>query len=254
MRVSMRKNLLATAFILLTVNVSLPAQQGGAKPAKSETDAVAALNRLGVPLQHDSKGTVRWIEATKGEMTDEAMRYVAALPRLEWLEIGGGLVTAPGMANLKNCPALKRLYVHDINLGGDDLAWLAELKNLEALSLQRTHIDGAMLKNLKSPSLAVLNLSGDKIVDADMEHIASLKGLEVLSLADTKITGSGIAKLEGMRSLNELNLMNCEIFDADLEHFLSMPNLRIVYAAGCSINDIAVASVVSRFPMLAIFK
>ena len=254
MKVLMRNNLLTAAFIILGFNLSFPAQYGNAKPAKGETDAVAALTRLGIPLQHDSHGVVRWIEATKGELNDESMRYLPALPGLEWLEIGGGPVTASGIANLKNCPLLRRLYVHDINLAGDALPWLSELKNLEALSLQRTGIDGAVLKSLKSSSLAVLNLCGNKITDADMEQIALLKGLEVLSLADTKITGAGIAKLEGMNSLNELNLMNCGMLDADLEYFLSMPNLRIVYASGCNISDMAIASVVARFPMLAIFK
>jgi Leucine-rich repeat (LRR) protein len=254
MKVLMRNYLLTAALILLGFNLSLPAQPGSAKPTKGEPDAVAALTRLGIPLQHDSHGVVRWIEATKGELNDESMRYLPALPGLEWLEIGGGHVTSSGIANLKNCPSLRRLYVHDINLAGDALPWLSELKNLEALSLQRTGIDGAVLKNLKSPSLAVLNLSGNKIIDADMAQIASLKGLEVLSLADTKITGAGIAKLEGMNSLNELNLMNCGILDADIEYFLSMPNLRIVYAAGCNISDVAIAGVVARFPMLAIFK
>jgi len=155
---------------------------------------------------------------------------------------------------LKNCPSLRRLYVHDVNLGGDVLPWLSELKNLEALSLQRTGINGAVLKNLKSPDLVVLNLSGDKIADADMDQIAPMKQLEVLALADTQITGAGIAKLEGMNRLNELNLMNCGVLDNDLESFLSMPNLRIVFAAGCRLSDIAVQGVIARFPMLAIFR
>jgi hypothetical protein len=102
--------------------------------------------------------------------------------------------------------------------------------------------------------LVVLNLSGDKIADADMDQIAPMKQLEVLALADTQITGAGIAKLEGMNRLNELNLMNCGVLDNDLESFLSMPNLRIVFAAGCRLSDIAVQGVIARFPMLAIFR
>ena len=63
-----------------------------------------------------------------------------------------------------------------------------------------------------------------------MGQIARLKDLEVLALADTKITGLGIAKLEGMKRLNELNIQNCDMQDDDLRSFLTMPNLRIVYA------------------------
>jgi Leucine-rich repeat (LRR) protein len=220
-----------------------------------ESRAVEELKRLGIPLQEDSHGDVRWIEATNGELDDEAMHRLPSLSKLEWLEVGGGKVTTAGIASLKNCPALKRLYIHDINLAGDDLAWLSSLTKLEALSLQRTGIDGGVLKNLKATdSLVVLNLSGDKIVDSDMDQVARIKGLEVLALADTKITGSGIATLEGMSRLNELNVMHCAIEDPDLDYFLSMPNLRIVFAEGCNISDFGVQTTVVKFPMLAIFR
>ncbi len=254
MTVSLRKLVLAAAIAMLGSGILSTAESKDKGPQKAELEAAAALTRLGVPLQHDAEGVVRWIEATKGELNDEALRSLPALPRLEWLEIGGGNVTRSGIASLKSCTALRRLYVHDIDLNGDALEWLASLTNLEALSLQRTGIDGTALKNIKAPALAVLNISGDKIADDDMSLIAALKDLEVLALADTKVTGDGIAKLEGMSRLNELNIMNDGVLDGDLDHFLTMPNLRIVYASGCNLNDIAVQSVVARFPMLAIFR
>jgi Leucine-rich repeat (LRR) protein len=249
---SLRNRMLAIVFLVLGLGVS-SAQYGKETPQKSEKDAAVELSRIGVPLQRDTHGVVRWIEAVSGEFNDEAMRHLPALPRLEWLEIGGGKVTSAGISNLKNCAALRRLYIHDVDLNGDSLGWLADLKNLEALSLQRTKINGSVLKNIKSSSLAVLNLSGNKISDEDMEVIAQLKTLEVLALSDTQVSGDGIAKLEGMPRLNELNLMNCNISDADLGHFLTTPNLRIVYATGCNVTDMGIQSVVSRFPMLAIF-
>jgi Leucine-rich repeat (LRR) protein len=254
MRLFLRKVLLAAAVVLLGLGVSTPVQSKDKASQKAESDAAAALTRLGVPLQHDDSGVVRWIEATKGEISDEGLQYLPALSNLEWLEIGGGNVSRSGIDSLKNCPVLRRLYVHDIDLSGDPLEWLSNLTHLEALSLQRTGIDGKALKNIKAPSLAVLNLSDDKITNDDLERIAQMKELEVLALADTKITGDGIAKLEGMSRLNELNIMHCNIMDEDLEHFLTMPNLRIVYAEGCSLNNIAIQSVVARFPMLAIFR
>ena len=253
MRLFLHRLMLAAALALLGLNVSSAAQYGKQSPGKEEKEAALALTRLGVPLQRDTRGVVRWIEATSGEINDEAMRYLPALPALEWLEIGGGSVTPSGIAALKNCTALRRLYVHDIDLKGDSLDWLSALADLEALSLQRTGINGSVLKNIKASDLVVLNLSGDDITNEDMDQIAGMKGLEVLALSDTKISGEGIAKLEGMPRLNELNLMNCTVYDSDLEHFLSMPNLRIVYAAGCNVSAMGIQTVVARFPMLAIF-
>jgi hypothetical protein len=220
---------------------------------KTEGEAETALVRLGVPLQKDIRGAVRWIEATNAEFSDEALQYLPRLSKLEWLEIGGGKVSPSEIAKLKGCPSLVRLYIHDIKLGDDELAWLSSLTKLEALSLQRMGINGKVLKNLVADGLTVLNLSGNDIGDNDMAQIARLKNLEVLALSDTKITGAGITKLEGMKRLNEFNIMRCPVRDSDLESFLSMPNLRIVYAEGCNISDIGIQSVVSRFPMLAIF-
>jgi Leucine-rich repeat (LRR) protein len=254
MKLLYQKLMLVSAFAMFGLGICFPLQYGNRAPSESELDAAAALTRLHVPLQRDTRGVVRWIEATEGEINDEAMRYLPAFPGLEWLEIGGGSVTRSGLANLKSCRALRRLYVHDIDLSGDSLSWLSSLTNLEALSLQHTGIDGKALKNLKAPSLVVLNLSGDRINDDDMDQIVQNKGLEVLGLADTQVGGPGIAKLEGMARLNELNLMNCSIGDSDIESFLTMPNLRIVYASGCNLSVLAVQSVIARFPLLAIFR
>jgi hypothetical protein len=222
---------------------------------EDSAQAVTRLSELGVPLEEDPKGDVRWIEAKKGELKDESMRLLPHLPRLEWLEIGHGMISQDGMKNLGKCTALKRLYVHDINLKGQELSWISNLKQLEALSLQRTQVDGTFLKYLDTvDSLKVLNLSENPITNEDMAQIARFKNLEVLALADTLITGPGIAELEGMSRLNELNIRNCGIQDYALQYFLSMPNLRIVYADGCYLSDWAVGDIIARFPSLAIFR
>ena len=229
------------------------AAAGSAQVSSKEAEAVSALAKLGVPLHSDPSGVVRWIEAKKGEMTDEAMALLPSLSKLEWLEIGGGNVSAAGAAHLKGCPELRRLYIHDIKLAGDKLQWLASLTKLEALSLQRTGIDASIMGNIKAPELVVLNLSGNSVGDDVLEAAARIKGLEVLSLADTKVTGPGLEKLRGMQRLNELNIMRSRISDKDLEVFLSMPNLRIVYAEGCPLSEYGIQNVIVRFPTLAIF-
>ncbi len=252
----LKKSILITAVVVLAIGAAHALSPDDKQSSQnSEQQAIQALTKLGIPLQRDSRGSVRWIEATEGEFSDEAMQYLPDLPWLEWLEIGKGSVSAAGTSKLKGCTELRRLYIHNINLTGDGLEWAPGLKKLEALSLQHTVIDGKALRNLLGlPALVVLNISENNIRDEDMEHIAALKNLEVLALGNTKITGAGIAKLEGMSRLNELNIVNCSIQDGDLEYFLTMPNLRIVYAAGCYLNDMAIQQTISRFPMLAIFR
>lgn len=228
---------------------------GAVDNRRDDGRAAAALNEMGVPLQRDVLGRVRWIEAVQGEFSDEAMRQLPGLPVVEWLEIGRGTTTAAGMAHLKGCSALRRLYVHDVHLSDDALTILADLPHLEALSLQRTGITATGLRHLKATAtLRVLNLSGDEIGDEDLAQIARFTGLEVLALENTKVTGTGLAKLEGMARLNVLNLSNCRIVDDDLKHFTSMPNLRIVHAAGCNLSDRAIEALNEPLPMLSIFR
>lgn len=231
------------------------AQPGDQAHKGSGEDApVAALTRLGVPLGLDPSGKVRWIEAANAELSDEAIPHLASLPYLEWLEVGGGRVTAAGISRLGGCTALRRLYIHDVDLSKDTLAWIAGLR-LEALSLQRTGINASALKQLKAAAaLTVLNLSENGIADEDMSAVARFTSLEVLALQNTKVTGAGLAKLTEMKRLNVLNLTNCRIVDADVSCFISMPNLRIVHAAGCNLSDQAVKHITATLPMLAIFR
>ena len=259
MKLIFKKAVLRTAFAVCILSITLPAVHS-ADPVSSTSledtaRAVTRLTELGVPLQKDPSGDVRWIEAKQGELTDKAMSLLPLLPKLEWLEIGNGIVTGEGMKSLGKCTLLKRLYVHDINLENEKLEWLKNLTRLEALSLQRTKIDGRVLKNLNAVgTLKVLNLSETGIMDDDLAQIARFNNLEVLALAETKITGAGLRKLEGMARLNELNITNCAVYDSDLNSFLTMPNLRIVYAEGCNISQWAIGSVISQFPTLAIFQ
>ena len=246
-------------FLRMIVIVAAVASAGShSAPAwqqEKEGLAAAALVDAGVPLQRDPLGRVRWIEAGNGELTDDAMRHVAGLPYLEWLEVGGGPVTPAGVACLKDCAGIRRLYLHDIRLEGDALDWISGLTHLEALSLENTGITGKVLRQLTAvESLTVLNLGGDDISDEDLNHIARFKGLEVLALQNTKVAGAGLAGLRGMARLNVLNLAHCGIVDGDLEQFSGMPNLRIVHAAGCRISDEAIKALSDRLPMLSIFR
>jgi hypothetical protein len=254
-----RKQAALLVFLSAFGFIIVPAgHSAGPVPAITENETVNAekeLVKLGVPLQKDPAGNVRWIETRKGELSDRALSWLPYLSGLEWLEIGSGGITPAGMKHLGKCTALKRLYIHDINLGEDEMAWLSGLTQLEALSLQRTKINGRILKHLNAATtLKVLNLSENDIVDDDLAQVARFTKLEVLALANTKVTGAGLGKLTEMARLNELNLINCAVLDYDLQYFLSMPNLRIVYAEGCKISDMAIMGIISRFPTLAIFR
>ena len=68
---------------------------------KIERESLKALNRLNVPVHLDVNGSARWIEAARGEISDESLGWLPGLYNLEWLEIGGGAATASGLKHLK---------------------------------------------------------------------------------------------------------------------------------------------------------
>jgi internalin A len=223
-------------------------------PVEAESKTVERLSILGVAVERDAAGRAYSIEENHGEMSDEVLRILPSFERMEWLEVSGGKVTPAGLAHLKGCRSLKRLYLHDLSLTDEALSFLADLTSLESLSLQRTNLNGDFLRYL-SPAgpLSVLNLSGNRIVEKNLSLVARFKGLEVLALERTGVTGSGLALLKQMPKLNVLNISHCPVSDRDLELFVSMPNLRIVHAHGCSFEDTAMESIKDRLPMLAIF-
>ncbi len=259
MRINLKRLTHFVIILLLFLCISMPEAYGAGSPVgadtKAYTVAVEKLTKAGIFLQKDPEGKVRWIEAPNGEIKDEHMPLLARLPFLEWLEIGKSSLSPAGIKHLRECINIRRLYIHDINLEGQELKWISGLKRLEALSLQHTGITGKFLNHLTAhDSLRVLNISGNPVSDKDMFQISRFPNLEVLALADTQVTGRGIAGLAGMARLNELNIQNCPVGDDGASHFLSMPNLRIVYASGSNLSDVEVRNVLMQFPSLAIFR
>ena len=125
----------------VTAGLSVPKASAGMAaldPADKRIDdaqAIAVLTKLGVPLERDDRGRVRWIEAAGGELNDEAMRCLPLLPMLEWLEIGGGSVTPAGMAHLKGLKKLRVLGLQDTAVEDAGLAHLTG-NSLEEVYLQ----------------------------------------------------------------------------------------------------------------------
>jgi hypothetical protein len=252
----------ALSFILISATFAFSQAAGSASAETTQNANNAAseraasfLEKMGVPLERDPQGQIRWIRASQGELNDIAMQYLPDLRKLEWLEIGSGDVSSTGLAHLGNCTSIRRLFIHDIALQDNDLKFLSKLLHVEALSLQRTGITGRVLQYLKmGNTLTILNLSGDVIADEDLDAVSKFSRLEVLALQDTKITGSGLAKLEGMPRLNVLNLSNCQITDSDALLFTTLPNLRIAHAAGCNLSESVIRDLQMKVPMLAVFR
>ena len=79
----------------------------------------------------------------------------------------------------------------------DQLAPLAQMKNLRRLQLKRNPVTDAGLAHLSGlADLEVLNLYETGVTDTGLDHLAGLKKLQKLFLFNTKCTAAGAEKLK----------------------------------------------------------
>lgn len=109
-------------------------------------------------------------------------------------------------------------------LGDDDLAILADLKELTDLQLNRS----ATLYRLGNPNMT--------LSDAVLDHVKGLTSLKILGLADNRITDAGLTKLANLTELESLDLENTRITDAGLETLKSFKKLKFLRIIGTSVT------------------
>lgn len=126
------------------------------------------------------------------KVTDTAMAFITAFPKLEKLQLFKPALTSAALAPLKNHKALKNLTIADAKLGDKSISPLKSVDTLEEL-----------------------DLTGSQITDDAAETFTDLPNLKVLVVANTKFTGKGALQLKDMKNLKELNALNCEISAKD---------------------------------------
>jgi hypothetical protein len=116
--------------------------------------------------------------------TDDDLKALASLPRLENVDLTGTRITGAGLVHLKG------------------------LTNLRCLGLWKTAADDSGLEHLKGLTrMWQLVLDETRVTDAGLVHLKGMTGLEEwLGLAGTGVTDNGLKHLEGFTKLRSLNL------------------------------------------------
>jgi hypothetical protein len=140
--------------------------------AVDENETVAAIKKLGgtvIFTDGDSKKPVRQVFLPGKKVTDEDLKMLAKLPKLEFLHLSG--------AN---------------KITDDGVKYLADLKQLTDLSLASTQVTDAGIKQLTGlTQLKKLSLSFLKVTDASVKDLSELKNLEEIGLSFTQVTPEG---------------------------------------------------------------
>lgn len=117
------------------------------------------------------------------DITDESLKFLEALPRLERLTVSGSGITDDGLAVIGKCPKLSFLALDGTSVRGPGLGYLKNCKNLYELSI-----------------------GGVKFDDSEVHRLNEFPQLEYLSLCHTSVTAVGIASLTNLTELRFLSL------------------------------------------------
>ena len=200
------------------------------------------------------------------DVTCEGMAYLAAVPKLRNLQIGGNEMCADRIlaaksierlrfgvgfgdaAFLQALAAMPNLRELDLGVQNDEDELMAALENLTGLRVLRLYAPGvsdaglAHLKGLRN--LDELDFPGHpipKLTGPGLQYLAGLPKLRRLSAGFSGITDDGLAHVAGLRQLESLDLGFCRIGDAGLEHLQGLTNLRELNLQATQVGDAGLA-------------
>ena len=184
-----------------------------AAPAAEADDAevVTAIQSFAKGIKQDGDGYVVEVDLRDSEPTAEQLQQLTGLKKLKSLLLNNAKMSDASLEPVGKLTALANLDLRGCSIGNDGLAHLTALTNLRALRLSGE--SGAC-----------------SVDDAGLEHIGKLTGLKSLPLDFLWIGGEGLAKLAGLKQLEELYLAGTLVGDEDLvqlKHFPGLKKLRI---------------------------
>ncbi len=189
---------------------------------------------------------------------DEAMRHIAAMPRLRMLMGQGAVASDKGFAALSRSQTIEYIWGRECpNLSGLGFAALKAMPALRGIALSSKNVDVAALSELpRFPALRELlpmdfsdadfrhvgacgNLESlwcmycQETGDAATEHIAKLEKLKRYYAGKTKITDHSLKILGGMTALERLEFWQCSgITNAGVADLAKLPQLREIVLSG----------------------
>ena len=190
---------------------------------------------------------------------DDAMRHIAALPRLRMLMGQGAVATDEGFRSLSRSKTIEYIWGRECpNLKGAGFVALSQMPALKGLAVSCKFVDDAALASLPHfPSLKELVPmdAGDDgfrhivrsaqleslilmycrdTTDVATRHIVGMPNLKKYHAGYTLITDQSLEMLSRIKSLEEVSFEGCKfITDAGIPFLTTLPRLREISIGGC---------------------
>ncbi len=145
------------------------------------------------------------LDLEETDVSDQGLRWLHKLNKLERLKLRASLVTGKGLVYLKPLSSLTDLSLANIAIGDEGLENLVGLKKLTGLTLSRAQMTDQGLKRIAPMSqLEKLDIEFNKISDAGIASLVGLKNLKELLLSDTLVTVNCIKYLKQFPALHQI--------------------------------------------------
>jgi hypothetical protein len=190
---------------------------------------------------------------------DDAMRHIAALPKLRILMGQGAVATDDGFRSLSRSQTIEYFWGRECpNLKGPGFVALSKMPALKGLAVSCKYVDDAALASLPDfPSLkelAPMDVDDDGFrhigrsnqleslilmycrdtTDVATSHIIDMPNLRKYHAGYTLITDASLEMLSRIKSLEEISFEGCKfITDAGIPSLTTLPRLREISIGGC---------------------
>ena len=196
----------------------------------------------------------------QGELCDDdAMRHIAALPKLRMLMGQGTVATDEGFRSLSRSQTIEYFWGRECpNLKGPGFVALSQMPALKGLAVSCKFVDDAALATLPDfPSLKELvpmDVSDEGFrhvgrsrqleslilmycrdtTDVATSHLTTMPKLKKYHAGYTLITDTSLELLSQIKSLEEISFEGCKfITDAGIPFLTTLPHLRDISIGGC---------------------
>jgi beta-lactamase regulating signal transducer with metallopeptidase domain len=178
------------------------------------------------------------LNASRQQITNRGVQYLAASPSLETLSLYGVKdITGLALQHLSELKTLRKLGLsypagETSNLNSYSMSFLAKCTSLEALDAPRSLDDAGLAHIAKLPRLRVLRMWGNSnlagVTDKGLHSIASIHTLQELNVTGGGITDDGLAAISGLRELTSFSLLTGseDITDAGVSKLAALNKLK----------------------------
>ncbi len=183
----------------------------------SEIEIIERLRAEGATVALNSEGNALAVNLTSTWVTDADLSLVAALPKLETIDLSLTKITDIGLEHLKPLENVRHLVLDHAEFFTDN--GIAHFKHwqLETLNLRGTKITSRVFDYIKAlTTLRDLDLSHTEVTDSGFEELAELTKLERLAIGGNRILGPALDLLKLVPSLRHLDVSGIQRVDSGL--------------------------------------